>query len=114
VLVYWSALGGDAAGFYIVGGTSAGAPQWAAIVALANQYGAAHGHGPLGNINSALYTLAESSAYANDFHDITVGNNMLGGVLPGFSAGTGYDFASGWGTPNVANLIPDLVNTVFP
>jgi subtilase family serine protease len=97
----------------VVGGTSAGAPQWAAIIALANQYSAAHGHGPLGYINPAVYALAESSAYATDFHDITVGDNMLGDVLPGFNAATGYDPATGWGTPNVSNLIPDLVNTVF-
>jgi subtilase family serine protease len=114
VLVFWSALGGNTVGFYIVGGTSAGSPQWAAIVALANQYSAAHGHGPLGSINPAIYHLAKSSAYSNDFHDITVGNNDLLGILPGFNAATGYDFATGWGTPNVSNLIPDLVNTVFP
>ncbi len=114
VLVFWSALGGKLVGFFIVGGTSAGSPQWAAIIALANQQSAAQGHGPLGYINPALYQLAQSSAYATDFHDITVGNNKLGGVLPGFSAATGYDFATGWGTPNVANLIPDLVKAVFP
>lgn len=113
VLVFWSALGGNTVGFYIVGGTSAGTPQWAAIIALANQYSAAQGHGPLGYVNPAIYALAGSSAYGTDFHDITVGNNKLGDVLPGFSAATGYDFATGWGTPNVAKLIPDLVNTVF-
>ncbi len=114
VLVFWSALGGNNVGFFVVGGTSAGSPQWAAIIALANQYSASQGHGALGYINPALYQLAESSAYATDFHDITVGNNKLGGVLPGFSAATGYDAATGWGTPNVANLIPDLVKAVFP
>ena len=101
VLVLDSALGG----FFRVGGTSAGSPQWAAIIALANQHA---GH-PLGFLNPAIYKVAESSAYANDFHDITSGDNKLLGTQNGFSAGPGYDFATGWGTPNVSNLIPDLV-----
>ncbi len=105
VLVAWSALF-PAGSFFIVGGTSAGSPQWAGIVALANQAN----HGPLGFINGALYTLLHDPAkYAHDFHDITVGNNKLGGTAPGFSAGTGWDDASGIGTPDVANLIPDLI-----
>ncbi len=104
MLVRWSAVP-SAAGFYIVGGTSAGSPQWAAIVALANQAN----HGPLGFINTALYALAQSGAYGSDFHDIVVGDNTLVGTPFGFSAGLGWDDASGWGTPNVANLVPDLV-----
>ncbi len=107
VLVAWSALA-PAGTFFIVGGTSAGAPQWAGIVALANQKRAAKGFGPLGFLNPALYSVAESASYSSAFHDITVGNNKLGGTLPGFSAGAGYDAASGWGTPNVANLINAL------
>lgn len=91
---------------FLVGGTSAGSPQWAAIAALADQ---AAGHS-LGFLNNAIYAIGNSPThYANDFHDITVGNNVLGGTTIGFSAGTGYDFATGWGTPNVSNLIPDLV-----
>jgi len=86
---------------FIVGGTSAGSPQWAGIAALANQ---ANG-GPLGYINSALYKLAGTSA----LHDITFGNNQLAGTSIGFSAGTGYDFATGLGTPDVAKLVPALV-----
>jgi subtilase family serine protease len=101
VLVLDSTLGG----FFLVGGTSCGSPQWAAIMALANQ---AAGH-PLGFVNPAIYKVAESSAYAADFHDITTGDNKLNETETGFSAGSGYDFATGWGTPNVSNLIPDLV-----
>lgn len=99
VLVFWGAIP-SAAGFYVVGGTSAGSPQWAAIVALANQ---AHG-GPLGFINPALY-----SCPAGDFHDITVGNNALAGSV-GFAATAGWDDATGLGTPNVAKLVADLAN----
>ena len=98
VLVFWGAIP-SAAGFYIVGGTSAGSPQWAAIVALANQ---AHG-APLGFLNPALYRCS-----AGDFHDITVGNNRLGGTAAGFSATPGWDDATGLGTPDVGKLVADL------
>ena len=104
VLVAWSALS-PAGSFFIVGGTSAGSPQWAGIVALANQ---AAGRS-LGYLNDALYSLRTSATYGNDFHDITVGNNQLAGAAVGFPAGTGWDDATGLGTPDVANLIPDLV-----
>ena len=40
---------------------------------------------------------------------ITMGNNVMAGTSVGFNAGTGWDDASGWGTPNVTNLVPDLV-----
>lgn len=112
VLVRYSALGSP--GFFIVGGTSAGSPQWAAIIALANQLSASQGHGPLGFINPALYQLAQSAAYPIDFHDIITGNNQLVGTPVGFSATAGFDAATGWGTPDVAKLIPDLVKAIFP
>jgi subtilase family serine protease len=104
VLVFTSFLGFNA--FFFVGGTSAGSPQWAAIAALADQ---AAGRA-LGTLNPAIYKIANNpTMYANDFHDITVGNNVMTGSSAGFNAATGWDPASGWGTPNVANLIPDLV-----
>jgi subtilase family serine protease len=103
VLVHYSALGSSI--WFVVGGTSAGSPQWAGIIALANQLA---GH-PLGFINPAIYKVAQSSNYKKDFHDITMGNNQLVGTPVGFDATKGYDPASGWGTPNVANLLPDLV-----
>ncbi len=103
VLVYTTFLGFPA--LFIVGGTSAGSPQWAAIFAMANQLAGK----ALGFINPALYSLAQSTAYALDFHDITKGNNQLVGTPLGFTAGPGYDDASGWGTPDVARLVLDLV-----
>lgn len=106
VLVYlgWENLvPGSSNGFYFFGGTSEGSPAWAAITALADQ---AAGH-PLGYLNPLLYGIAKNPAtYAQDFHDITVGDNGAGG--PGFSAGTGYDLPTGLGSPNVANLIQTL------
>ncbi|HXC75615.1 MAG TPA: S53 family peptidase [Candidatus Acidoferrum sp.] len=107
VLVYlgFNGLPGGT-GFYFFGGTSEGAPQWAAIAALADaQAGRA-----LGFLNPALYAIGTNSTqYAADFQDITVGNNGLNGY-PGFAAQTGYDLPTGWGSPNVANLISTLAS----
>ncbi|TAM74759.1 hypothetical protein EPN44_10140 [bacterium] len=90
-------------GFYFFGGTSEGAPQWAAIAALANQ---SAGHA-VGFINPKLYAIgANAGEYLSAFHDITAGDNKFDG--PGFSAGSGYDIPTGLGTPNVANLISFL------
>jgi subtilase family serine protease len=104
VLMYMSFRGAGTEGYYNVGGTSEGAPQWAGITAIADQYG----HCSLGFLNPALYSLANSPAYAQDFHDITQGNNALYDV-PGYNAGTGWDMLTGWGSPNVTNLVHDLV-----
>ena len=103
----------------VVGGTSAGTPQWAAIVALANELRGKQGRSPLGRATPQLYAIAQDTkSYGDDFHDILTGNNALGGAfglpwfgippLPGFSAGPGYDLATGLGTPDVAKLLKDL------
>lgn len=90
----------------MVGGTSAAAPLWAAIVALANQMA---GH-PLGFINPALYKLGTSNTYTRDFRDITVGNNTNTDTnVQGYPAVTGWDPVTGWGAPLADNLVPDLV-----
>src|SRR5262245_43674253 len=94
VVVATSFLGSPA--FFRVGGTSAGAPQWAGIVAIANQIA----DRPLGFLNSRLYFLGSIGALAPLTHDITVGNNSFAGV-EGFSATVGYDLTTGWGTPNL-------------
>ena len=90
------------------GGTSFAAPMWAGFLALVNQQSAANGGGPLGFINPSLYTLGEGSDYDTDFHDITSGSN-------GYSATTGYDLVTGWGSPT-ASLITALLgsNTTQP
>ena len=94
----------------VFGGTSAASPAIAGIVALLNQ---AHG-GPVGFLNGAIYQLGASSNYSSSFHDITLGNNSDTNAefgVDGFSAGTGFDLATGWGTPNVTNFIANI-NTI--
>lgn len=90
-------------------GTSAGSPQWASIFALVNQCRANHSLGPLGFANPAIYSFAGAG-----FHDITVGNNKMTGTPAGFTAAAGWDDATGWGTPIVANLVPGLAGTTCP
>jgi subtilase family serine protease len=79
------------------GGTSAGTPQWAALVAIANQGRARAGKAPLANAQAALYAMPSS-----DFHDIVSGNN-------GSQAHAGYDLATGLGSPIANSLVSDLV-----
>src|SRR2546422_1636217 len=90
---------------FIVGGTSAGSPQWAGIAALANQARANAGKGPIGNINPFLYSLYHSARYATDFHDITVGNDQEVGTPIGYNAAPGYDIATGIGSPDVSMFV---------
>ena len=96
-------------GWYVIGGTSAGAPQWAGLVAIADQING----GGLGLINPALYKIgADPARYANDFFDVTTGNNQAFPDVPGYPASTGWDPVTGLGSPNAANLLPDLVSAV--
>jgi subtilase family serine protease len=91
------------------GGTSASAPTWAGIMAIADQMA---GH-PLGFINPALYKLAASGSYTQDFHDITQGNNSNPSArVNGYNAVPGWDPVTGLGSPNAAKLIPDLISAV--
>jgi subtilase family serine protease len=83
-------------GWWISGGTSAGAPQWAGIIALADQARAVNGLGSLNQGQTSVYSLSTS-----DFHDITSGSN-------GYSAIPGYDLASGRGSPYVDRIVADL------
>ncbi|MEZ0064293.1 subtilase family serine protease [Streptacidiphilus sp. MAP12-20] len=93
-------------GWYDIGGTSLSCPQWAGLVAIADQING----GGLGLINPALYKVAANpTQYAADFNDITVGNNTANPTVPGYSATTGWDAVTGLGTPNAALLLPDLV-----
>ena len=98
---------GEAGGWFVIGGTSAASPQWAGVAALADEIA---GH-DLGFLNPALYAIgANPSQYAADFYDPTNNSNQEpGSSIPGWPASTGWDAVTGLGTPNVANLIPDLI-----
>lgn len=87
-----------------IGGTSAGAPALASVLALANERAGTHG---LGNIGPTLYRIAADAAAGRRsavFRDVTVGSN-------GFPATPGFDVASGWGSPLAAALVHALATT---
>jgi uncharacterized protein (TIGR03437 family) len=99
----------------VFGGTSAGTPVFAGMIALLNQYlvrsGGAAG---AGNINPRLYTLAQTSPAV--FHDVTTGTNVVSVTCTtrqrncaagsyGYSAGSGYDLASGLGSVDAFNMV---------
>jgi subtilase family serine protease len=100
-------------GWYAASGTSAGTPQWAGLIALADQERALSGLPSLRSTDTldALYQLAGQQygthgvpgAYAY-FHDITLGSNGK------YQAGTYYDLVTGIGTPVANNLIPALAS----
>lgn len=94
------------AGWYVVGGTSSGTPQWAGLVAITDQIAGK----PLGQINDDLYALANGPNYASMFFDVTTGNNSNPSFpnIPGFPATKGWDPVTGLGTPNAAALLPAL------
>jgi len=88
-------------------GTSAAAPFWAGLVALADQL--AHRH--LGFINPAIYRVARGPHYHAAFHDITTGDNtfvLRPTTITGYPAGPGWDPVTGWGTPDARVLVPLL------
>ena len=87
------------------GGTSFAAPMWAGYIALVNQQLANNGQPSIGFINPTIYSQNVTSAYATDFHDITSGTSGS------FSAVTGYDLVTGWGSPNGTGLINALAPT---
>ncbi len=89
------------------GGTSASAPIWAGLIALADQL--AHRH--LGFVNPALYRIAASPAYHRAFHDITSGNNTAKfppKTFTGYRAAPAWDPVTGLGSPDAQWLVPLL------
>jgi subtilase family serine protease len=104
------------AGTYTIsgsGGTSASAPLWAGLVALADQYAGRH----LGFVNAALYRICHSRLYHKAFHDVTAGNNTVRfppQTIGGYHAAGGWDAVTGWGSPNATALVPLLARSVHP
>src|SRR5437868_12297520 len=99
------------AGWWVVGGTSAGSPQWAGLIAMADEMAGRD----LGYLNTALYNLAANpSTYAADFYDDNTNSNAQSVPGSGTSgnccpSSKGWDAVTGLGSPNAANLIPDLI-----
>lgn len=87
------------------GGTSYAAPQWAGFIAMANQQAVAAGKSTLGFLNPAIYRIGLGTGYTSDFHDTTSGSNG------GYTAVTGFDLVTGWGSPTGPNLINALTGT---
>ena len=113
VLAVWSTSGLGSNLLFIFGGTSAGSPQWAGLVALAAQLR----HARVGYLNPQVYLLSRAKpVYAALFHDITTGDNSFTGEgdngvtvsIPGFPARSGWDPATGLGTPKANTLVPVL------
>jgi subtilase family serine protease len=89
------------------GGTSASAPLWAGLIALADQYAGRH----LGFVNSAIYRIGRSARYQKAFHDVTTGDNTVSfppKTFTGYRATSGWDPVTGWGSPDAAVLVPLL------
>jgi subtilase family serine protease len=111
VLTYVGFLTGSDNGYYIIGGTSESSPEFAGVVAIADQ---AAGH-DLGLLNPLLYALGSGSA---GIPDITIGNNTVffqdknGNTVTihGYPAQSGYDLANGLGTVDAASLVPALAS----
>jgi kumamolisin len=99
-------------GWIVVGGTSAAAPLWAAMTALANEKSLHDGNFNLGFLNPLLYEIGQNesgTSYASDFHDITSGtNDPFGDGQNIYPATTGYDMTTGLGSYNALALASDL------
>jgi subtilase family serine protease len=96
--------------YYAIGGTSAGAPAWAALFAIADQ---GRDLNQLGNLTGGtqtlpmLYALANTPYYSQAFNDITTGSNGV------YSAGPGYDEVTGLGSPKAQFLAQYLAGNIF-
>ncbi len=88
------------------GGTSFAAPMWAGYIALVNQQLAANSQPSVGFLNPTIYqnNAGSASYYAANFHDVTSGTSGS------YSAVTGYDLVTGWGSPTPA-LVSALTGT---
>jgi Pro-kumamolisin, activation domain len=89
--------------WYMVGGTSAAAPLWAGMAADLNQYLTAHSKPTLGTASAALYRLFNTPQTYRAYHDVNMNDNNY------YPATTGYDMATGIGTPDVWNMASDLL-----
>jgi len=96
------------------GGTSFAAPRWAGYLALANQQEKTGYNTSLGFLNPLIYPIGEGAGYSAAFHDIGSGNNDCCGQTVWYSAVSGYDLVTGWGSPNGVGLITALTGIAPP
>ena len=92
-------------GYYAVGGTSQGSPQWAGIIATADALRGTD----LGCINAALYGIPAATK-ATVLHDVTSGNNQFPASGAGYAAAPGWDPPTGWGSPIASTLVTLLAS----
>jgi hypothetical protein len=105
VSVYDSYNNGYVTPWSSIGGTSAGAPQWSALIAIANQGRALYGLPTLDGPSQTLPMIYSASSL--DFNDITSGSNK------GYSAGPGYDMVTGLGSPKADLVAYSLIGQNF-
>ena len=103
--VYDSVAISGYSGWFQVGGTSAGSPQWAALVATANSLRIAARKANLASTNTALYSAAKTAATA-DYFRVTHGTNGTCGAV--CTASAGYDYVTGLGTLQASTLVGAL------
>ena len=100
----WEMVEGDDA--LVAGGTSAVAPLFASLIALANQKRVTQGKARLGFLNDRLYGIASSLSV---FNNIVHGHNRPHPDYPGYDAGDRFDACTGWGSPRADLLFDALV-----
>ena len=103
-----TAAGCSSSGWIEVGGTSAAAPLWAGSTATINEYLQKQGKSILGFANPALYGLFNAQQQYPAFHDVTSGTNLY------YPATSGYDMASGIGSPDIYNIARDIAGGSVP
>ncbi len=86
-----------------MGGTSAAAPFWAASMLLTQQFAQSQGVAQLGPLGPVLYQVAAQQPAGAVFHDVIKGGNLL------YQSTSGWDYATGLGSPRVAPLAQAIV-----
>jgi subtilase family serine protease len=97
-----AAAGCSSSGWITVGGTSAAAPLWAGSTALINEYLQNQQKSRIGFADPVLYGLENATQQFPPFHDVSSGSNLY------YPATSGYDEASGWGSPDIYNIARDV------
>ena len=109
--------GSPDSGWVSVGGTSAGSPQWSGLVAVANQVRSDGGLGKIGSqLTAKIYALGSlnQTLYFNDIDTGQIGPPFpIISPTPFFQAYTGYDLASGWGTPHAQQVISGIADNAI-